>query len=181
MDDRTELLEILRRNSLLKGHFVLASGKESDYYLDCKLTTLSNPRGLKLACLLLFDRIRLLKRQVNAIGGLTIGAAPLVVGVSQVALREGWNLPVFIVRDEQKSHGTQRVIEGTLKAGWGVVIIDDVMTTGNSVMKAIKAAEKEGAKIVKVFVLIDREEGGLEALHDYEIESVFSYKELLTS
>lgn len=181
MDDRAELIQILREKSLLHGRFVLSSGNVSNYYLDCKLTTLADPRGLELACKLLFDRIKAMKEPVDAVGGLTIGAAPLAIGISQLALRVGRNLPAFIVRDEQKPHGTQRGVEGRIEAGWNVVIIDDVMTTGNSVLKAIRAAEQQGARIAKVFVLIDREEGGAELLRDYGIEAILSYKELLVA
>src|SRR2546423_306488 len=114
MDDRAELLAILRAQSLLKGQFVLASGKVSDYYLDCKQTTLSHPKGRYLCCRLIYDRIRAMHPRPVAIGGLTIGAAPLSLGISDLALRDQWNLPVFVVRDEQKGHGTQRVLEGSL-------------------------------------------------------------------
>lgn len=180
MDDRAELREILQANSLLRGQFVLASGKVSNYYLDCKRTTLNSPRGLELTCKLILERIKTMGPRPDAIGGLTIGSAPLSIGVSQMALRTlGWRLPVFVVRDEQKGHGTKRVIEGDVKRGWNVIIVDDVMTTGNSVLKAIQAAKEQGATIARVFILVDREEGGADALKGYQVESLFSYKELL--
>jgi len=180
MDPRDELFRILREDSLFRGRFVLASGKESSYYFDCKLTTLSSPRGLFLACGIIRDRIRAMTTRVDAIGGLTIGAAPLVVGVSLLAQLEGENLPAFIVRKEPKPHGRQRLIEGSVKPGTNVVIVDDVITTGASVLKAIKEAEAAGAKVVKVLVLIDREEGADAELGKYDFERVFSLKEFLT-
>lgn len=181
MDERAELIEILRDKSLLKGRFVLASGKESDYYLDCKRTTLSSPRGLYLASRLLFQQIKEIqhKKHIDAIGGLTIGAAPLSIGISQLALHHNWELPAFSVRDDQKAHGTKRLIEGGVEPGWNVVIVDDVMTTGNSVMKAIKAVEGQGARVAHVLILIDREEGGMDLLHEYDVDVLFSYKRLV--
>jgi orotate phosphoribosyltransferase len=176
---RSELRDILRSRSVLRGHFTLASGKTSNYYLDCKRTTLESPRGLELIARLMFDRVKAMRPRADAIGGLTIGAAPISIAVSQLAWRElGWELSVFIVRDERKDHGTRQTIAGQIKAGWTVAIVDDVMTTGNSVMKAITAARDHGATVGRVFVLIDREEGGLDTLKGYSVECLYSYKEL---
>lgn len=178
-DARTELRDILRSRSLLRGEFILASGKTSNYYLDCKKTTLESPRGLELIARLVFDRIKTMRPKPDAIGGLTIGAAPISIAVSQLAWRElGWELPVFVVRDERKDHGTKQTIAGNIKAGWNVVIVDDVMTTGNSVMKAIIAARDHGATVGRVFILIDREEGGLDTLKGYDVDCLYSYREL---
>lgn len=181
MDDRAELRDILQAKSLLRGNFVLSSGKLSDYYLDCKRTTLGSPRGLHLIAKIAFERIRRMKPRPDAIGGLTIGAAPISIAVSQLALEHGWSLPVFVVRDEQKSHGTKKTIEGDdadIKKGVNVVIVDDVITTGDSVLKAISAVKERGAEISKVIVLIDREEGGLDNLKTYDVETIFTIKEL---
>jgi orotate phosphoribosyltransferase len=178
MDDRAELLDILREKSYRTGRFELVSGKVSDYYLDCKLTTLSSPRGRQLACRLMYDRVMGMVPRPTAIGGLTIGAAPLSLGISDLASRDRWELPVFVVRDEQKNHGTKKIVEGTVHPGSTVVVVDDVMTTGNSIMKAIVAVEAQGAKVGKVIVLIDREEGGGQTLATYDVESIFSYKDL---
>jgi orotate phosphoribosyltransferase len=178
-DARTELRNILRSKSLLRGEFVLASGKTSSYYLDCKRTTLESPRGLELIARLMFDRIKAMSPRPDAIGGLTIGAAPISIAVSQLAWRDvGWELPIFVVRDERKDHGTKQTIAGEIKAGWNVAIVDDVMTTGNSVMKAIIAASDHGATVGRVLILIDREEGGLDTLKGYDVECLYSYKEL---
>lgn len=179
-DTREELRTLLQQRSVLRGSFTLASGRVSPYYLDCKLTTLASPRGLALASELILDRVCAIRPRPDAIGGLTIGAAPLSIGVSQLAWhRLGWSLPVFVVREGRKAHGTERRVEGELRAGWRVVIVDDVMTTGNSVLTAIGAAQEAGASIARVIVLVDREEGAGDTLKDYEVERLFTYKDLL--
>ncbi|MFQ5899150.1 MAG: orotate phosphoribosyltransferase [Candidatus Methylomirabilia bacterium] len=179
MEPRDELFQILREHSLLRGRFVLASGKESDYYFDCKLTTLGNPRGLSLACRILRERIHAMDTPVDAIGGPTMGAAPLVIGVSLLAQLDGQHLPGFIVRKDPKPHGRQLLIEGSVKPGTNVVILEDVVTTGSSVLKAVKEAEAAGARVVKVLALIDREEGADAALRNYGFERIFSFGEFL--
>jgi orotate phosphoribosyltransferase len=180
MDAKSELRAILRTTSLFRGRFVLSSGKTSEYYFDCKLTTLSDPRGLKLAARLLYERIASWDVRVDAVGGLVMGSAPLIIGITLEALSHGRILPGFMVRKEPKVHGRQRLIEGIVKAGSNVVIVDDVVTSGASVMKAIRAAEGEGAKVVKVLMLVDREEGAAETLRDYDHERIFSFKDFLT-
>jgi orotate phosphoribosyltransferase len=182
MGVREELRDIIASQSLLTRPegYVLASGKWSPYYFDLKLTTLSNPHALRLAGRLLFDKIGALVPRIDAIGGLTSGADPLVIAVSQLAIHGGRLLPGFFVRDEQKTHGTERVIEGTVNDGMNVVILDDVITTGNSVVKAIGPVAKRGARVVQVFVLVDREEGGVQSLrdHGHSVEPIFTYSEL---
>jgi len=179
MDARGELRQILKSTSLFRGSFVLASGKTSEYYFDCKLTTLSEPRGLKLAAQLLYDRIESCGLPVHAVGGLVMGSAPLVIAVSLEALARGKTLPGFMVRKEPKPHGRQRLIEGVVKRGTNVVILEDVVTSGASVLKAIRAAEDEGATVVKVLMLVDRDEGAAETLRDYDHEAIFSFKDFL--
>jgi orotate phosphoribosyltransferase len=179
MDAKDELREILKRTSLFRGQFVLASGKTSEYYFDCKLTTLSEPRGLKLAAQLLYERIARCPARIDAVGGLVMGSAPLVVGISLEALAHGTVLPGFMVRKDPKPHGRAQLIEGVVKPGANVAIVDDVVTSGGSVLKAIRAAEQEGARVVKVLMLVDREEGAAETLRDYDHETIFSFKDLL--
>src|SRR5437867_2886067 len=132
MDAKTELRGIIKEQSVLRRPegYILASGKWSPHYFDLKLTTLSNPHALSLAARLMLDKIWALPGRVDAVGGLTAGADPLVVAVSLVALREGKTLPGFFVRDEQKTHGTAAVIEGNVTDAMNVVIVDDVITTG---------------------------------------------------
>jgi len=186
MDDRAELRDIIAKDAILRGDFTLASGRRSDYYLDCKKVTLCNPRALALAARLVFDKIKEVERDkhlhVDAIGGLTSGADPLLIAVSQYALRQGRKLPAFFVRDEQKSHGTKRVIEGEIPSGQNVVILDDVMTTGSSLLKAAHSAREAGAKVVQVLVLVDREEQDRSPdLEAYDWASIFTVSELLAS
>jgi len=179
MSARDELRQILKTTSLFRGNFVLASGKTSEYYFDCKLTTLSEPRGLKLAAQLLYDRIESCRVPVHAVGGLVMGSAPLVIGLSLEALARGKILPGFMVRKEPKPHGRQLLIEGIVKPGTNVVIVEDVVTSGASVMRAIKAAEEAEAKVVKVLMLVDREEGAAETLRDYDHETIFSFQDFM--
>jgi orotate phosphoribosyltransferase len=179
---RAELLEIIRKQSFMTGgQWVLSSGKTTDFYLDCKLTTLSHPRGRQLACQLMYEQIKAMKRRPDAIGGLTIGAAPLSLGISDLAWQhDEWSLPIFVVRDEQKEHGTKKEVEGSLEPGWDVVIVDDVMTTGRSVLKAIRAAKKRDARIAKVFILVDREDEDRDRkeLANYDVVSLFTVTDL---
>jgi orotate phosphoribosyltransferase len=182
MDERAELRHIIARESVLVSEegFVLASGKRSKYYYDVKRTTLSLPHALASAARLMLAEINALQEPVQAVGGLTSGADPLVVAISLAALIEGRNLPGFFVRDKAKGHGTERLIEGVLEPGMNVVIVDDVITQGNSVYKAIQGAEDQGARVVHVFILVDREEGGTPFLRDkgYKIKSLFTHSEL---
>jgi len=181
MTAREELGRIIAKRSLLKSEkgFVLASGRRSNWYYNLKLTTLSEPHALSLAARLLLDKISGLPR-VDAVGGLTSGADPLVVAVSLLAFREGRDLPGFFVREKAKEHGTERVIEGIVKEGTNVVILDDVITEGTSVMKAIAGAEEQGAHVVHVFILVDREEGGVTSLRSkgYPVDAIFTHSEL---
>ncbi len=181
MNVREELRGIIAKESVLfrDEGFLLASGRRSQYYYDLKLTTLSNPHALSLAARLLLDKI---DPEINAVGGLTSGADPLVVAVSLLAMTEGRHLPGFFVREKPKAHGTERVIEGVVEKGMNVVILDDVITQGNSVLKAIKGAEEKGARVVRVFILVDREEGGMKFLRDqgYNVEPIFTHTELVS-
>lgn len=186
MDDRAELRDMIAKDAILHGDFLLASGKRSKYYLDCKKVTLCNPHALALAARLMLAKIKETEQQksvhVDAIGGLTSGADPLLIAVSQLAYREGRKLPAFFVRDEQKSHGTKRTIEGDIPSGQNVVILDDVMTLGNSVLKAVRAAKEVGATVVKIFVLVDREEPDRsDELKAYDWAAIFTVREVLAS
>jgi orotate phosphoribosyltransferase len=175
-------LEILRNKSLKLGHFTLVSGKTSNYYFDSKFTTL-DPEGAFLTAALILAEIKKQRIEAEAIGGLTLGADPIVSSVSAVsyALRERFRpLRAFIVRKEPKKHGTERFIEG-LEDGKDkpVIIVDDVCTTGGSTLKAVRAAEEAGMKVAAVFCLVDREQGGREALDRYLFHSLFTASELL--
>jgi orotate phosphoribosyltransferase len=180
MSHREKLANLLRTKSLVRGEITLSSGKKSDYYLDCKLTTL-DPEGARLTgyCILeLLDEMRI---KPDAIGGLSMGADPLVTAVGVVSQIEKRPLPGFLVRKEAKKHGRQKQIEGLADPrGKRVVIVDEVCTTGASTMEAIEAAEREGCNVLAVISLVDREEGGSEMLRaNYNYRSLFTARELL--
>jgi orotate phosphoribosyltransferase len=180
MDQLQELRGIIREKSLRIGDFTLSSGKKSNYYLDCRMTTL-HPRGAVLIGRLILERLREHNIQADAIGGLTMGADPIVSAVAVVSSLEGTPLPAFIVRKEAKGHGTQRAIEGyDGKPGSRVVIVDDVCTTAGSLLVAAEKAEDTGYKVVAAFCVVDREEGGTEMIaKKYPFYALFTAKELL--
>ena len=175
-----QLREIIRQKSLRTGDFTLSSGKKSSYYLDCRTTTL-DPMGALLIGRLILKRIRGIQIRADAIGGLTMGADPIATAVAVVSAIEGEPLPAFIVRKEAKGHGTQRSIEGyDGKPGARVIVVDDVCTTGDSILKAADRAEESGYQVVAAFCVVDREEGGTELIAKrYPFYSLFTAKELL--
>ncbi|HKW18395.1 MAG TPA: orotate phosphoribosyltransferase [Terriglobales bacterium] len=152
---RHELLRLLATKSFRLGDFKLSSGGHSDYYIDCRTTTL-DARGAQLTGQLFLDEIRNRGWKVDAIGGLTMGADPIVVAV---AVTSG-TLNGFLVRKAEKQHGTGQRIEGFREKGARVVIVDDVCTTGSSTVQAIEAAREFGFEIVGVMCLVEREEAG---------------------
>lgn len=181
MDEQLrELRDIIRQKSLRVGDFTLSSGKKSSYYLDCRMTTL-DPRGALLIARLILERIRTHKIQADAIGGLTMGADPIAAAVAVVSGLEGKPVPAFIVRKETKGHGTQRSIEGyDGKPGSRVIVVDDVCTTGDSILKAAEKAEEAGYEVAAAFCVVDREEGSSELIAKrYPFYALFTAKELL--
>jgi orotate phosphoribosyltransferase len=180
MSHRERLANLLRTKSMVRGEFTLSSGKKSNYYMDCKLTTL-DPEGALLTgyCVLeLLDRMGVTP---DAIGGLSMGADPLVTASGVVSAIEKRPLPGFLVRKEAKKHGRQKQLEGLENPrGKRVVIVDEVCTTGGSTQEAIEAAEREGCEVVAVISLVDREEGGSQMLRSkYNYRSIFTARELL--
>lgn len=181
MKAKQKLLRLLYRDSFKydpnKG-FKLSCGKRSDRYFDCKQTSLS-PEGLSLIGQVLWSEIKNLN--IDAIGGLTLGADPLVCSTAIYAAQKGKSIGAFIVRKKTKKYGTQKWIEGKIKSGMRVIIVDDVVTTGNSTLEAIKRAEEAGLKVIKVVVLIDREEGGRENIEQkgYKYTSIFTYSDFV--
>ncbi len=151
------LLELVLEKSLKRGDFVLSSGLRSSYYFDGRLTTLW-PEGAYLVGKRVFQLAR--EAGAEAIGGPTLGADPIVAAVALVSWLEGEPLPAFIVRQEPKKHGMRRYIEGHLPAGGKVAIVDDVITTGGAILRAIEAVEGEGCRVARVIVLLDRQQGG---------------------
>src|SRR6266498_1833882 len=152
---RTELLRLLAAKSFRLGEFKLSSGATSDYYVDCRTTTL-DAKGSKLTGEVFLEEIRARGWTPRAIGGLTMGADPIVVAVSVVS----GNIHGFLVRKAEKQHGTGQRIEGFRDKGAPVVIVDDVCTTGSSTIQAIEAAREFGFEIVGVMCLVEREDAG---------------------
>jgi orotate phosphoribosyltransferase len=152
---RQELLRLLATKSFRLGEFKLASGRTSDYYIDCRTTTL-DARGAQLTGEVFLEGIRAHGWNAQAIGGLTMGADPIVVAV---AVTSG-TMHGFLVRKAEKQHGMGRRIEGFHEKGARVVIVDDVCTTGSSTIQAIEAAREFGFEIVGVMCLVEREEAG---------------------
>jgi orotate phosphoribosyltransferase len=152
---RQELLRLLATKSFRLGEFKLASGRTSDYYIDCRTTTL-DARGAQLTGEVFLEEIRARGWNAQAIGGLTMGADPIVVAV---AVTSG-TMHGFLVRKAEKQHGMGRRIEGFQEKGAPVVIVDDVCTTGSSTIQAIEAAREFGFEIVGVMCLVEREEAG---------------------
>jgi orotate phosphoribosyltransferase len=169
---KEELLKLLKQQAAYKfGDFTLSSGKKSDFYVDCRKVTL-HPEGARLIAKIVLEKIKGLK--IDAIGGLTLGADPIVSSVVALSC-----LPGFIVRKKAKEHGTKQRIEGILRSGWNVVIVEDVATTGGSALEAIEAAEAAGAKAVKVIAVVDREEGAAAALKNYAFDPILKKSELI--
>ena len=179
MDKKQRLAEILKTKSILRGSFTLASGKESDYYIDGRLTTLDSA-GLKLIGEIFLDEI-LTEPEITTVGGPTMGADPIVGSVLTQAGDREIAMDGFLVRKEAKDHGTGKLIEGNLKEGAKVAVVEDVVTTGGSVLKAIYALERAGAVISKVLVIVDREEGAEGKFKElgYEYFSIFKISDLL--
>ncbi len=162
--DRERLKELLKERSLKIGDFLLASGRRSKYYFDSKLTTLTS-EGAYVTARCFLDVIRAEGIQADVIGGMTLGADPIVSAVAALSHGEGPALDAFIVRKEPKGHGTMQWIEGPVKPGQRAIIVDDVVTTGGSTLKAIEKAQEFGLEVVAVMALLDREEGGTETLN----------------
>jgi orotate phosphoribosyltransferase len=175
---KARLLEIIKAKSLLLGEFKLVSGAVSNYYLDMK-PTMFDPEGAhlvaELVCGLIAD-----ERDVEAIGGLELGAVPIIIAV---CARSWHGRPVagFVVRKEIKDHGTEQKIDGNFTPGSTVILFDDVTTKGGSVMKAVRAVRARGARVAKIITLVDRLEGASENLGKEGIELVALYttRELL--
>jgi len=181
VDPRARLLAILIERSLRFGRFRLASGGESDFYVDVRKTNL-DPEGVQLVARLLADRIGLgTPEGPTAVGGPTLGADPMVTALGLEALGRGVRLECFLVRKEAKGHGTASRIEGNLSPGARVLLVDDVLTQGGSLESAAAAVEEEKARVVGFGCVVDREAGGRERLgaRGAAVHSLFTIAELL--
>ncbi len=178
---RDRLLSMLARKSFMYSDnpvFRLASGKTSSYYVNCKKTAY-DAEGVNLIGAVVFDAVR--KHSPAGVGGLTLGADPIAVAVAGESFRRGSPVKAFVIRKQAKEHGTKSPVEGDLKAGERVVILEDVITTGESALAAINGAREFGLEVVAVVALVDRQEGGRERLEAERlpVEAIFTKDELL--
>jgi orotate phosphoribosyltransferase len=162
---RAELVALLRTRSFRRGTFTLASGRESNYYVDARPTTMS-ARGLSLIGALGLRELRAAGWTPELVGGLTLGADPVAYAIAAASDRDPPAINGFTVRKEAKGHGTGRRIEGPFHEGATVVVVEDVITTGGSALRAIEAVRAGGGLVLGVLAVVDREEGGREALLD---------------
>lgn len=163
MTERTKLIALLANRSTRRGQFTLASGKTSSLYIDARLTTMS-PDGLALIGKLGLATLREAGWNVDAIGGLTLGADPISYAISYASAASEKPLRSFTVRKEAKAHGTGKLIEGPFRSGDRVAIVEDVITTGRSALQAADAVRQSGGLVAGVLALVDREEQGREAI-----------------
>jgi orotate phosphoribosyltransferase len=160
---RERLLELLQTRSLRSGDFVLSSGKRSRYYIDGRLTTM-HAEGFTLVGALGLAAIRARGWRAGAVGGLTLGADPVAYAIAAASFRDPPVLNAFTVRKTAKTHGTGKRIEGCFESGMPVIVVEDVITTGGSALEAIAAVRAEGGTVQGALAVLDREEGGSEAI-----------------
>ncbi|MHB8483111.1 MAG: orotate phosphoribosyltransferase [Nitrospiria bacterium] len=177
---RTQLLRLLRESFVYNDQpvFTLSSGRKSRFYIDSKKVTL-DPGGGFLVGQLILDAIHDL--DIDAIGGMTLGADPMAISASVLSYGEGTPLPAFIVRKDPKGYGESPFIEGNLKKGSKVAIVDDVLTGGTSVEKTINILKESNCQVLRIIALVDRKEGGKEKLEKlgYEVVALFTVEDLL--
>lgn len=180
MTDRDRLRQLLLDRSVRRGEFVLASGVRSTYYVDARVTTMSGEGQLLIGRLGL-DTLHAAGWEPECVGGLTLGADPVAYAIAHAAARSGRELDAFTVRKEPKSHGTGRRIEGGFRPESQVVIVEDVVTSGDSALHAIQAVEQAGGAVLGVFALVDREGRGRERLESagYPLLSLFTASALI--
>jgi len=162
MTSKEYLIEILKKDQVFKtGKFTLSSGKESDYYIDMK-KAITEPIILKTIAELITQSIA--NENIDKVAGPALGAVPIATAVSLHS-----KIPLLMIRKEKKDYGTSKLIEGELNKGDNVIVVEDVTTTGGSLIKAIKAIQENGGIVKKAFVVVDREEG---AVNEFEKENV---------
>jgi orotate phosphoribosyltransferase len=163
MTDHSALVALLAERSAKRGQFVLSSGTQSTFYIDARLTTMS-PEGLSIIGPFALSVLEQTGWRIDAIGGLTLGADPISYAISYASADSDHPLRAFTVRKDVKTHGTGKQVEGPFKSGDRVAVIEDVITTGGSALRAIDAIQKAGGVVIGVLALIDREEGGQQEL-----------------
>ncbi len=178
---KQELIRMLYEKSFMYSEepsYRLVSGRQSHFYVNCKPTTL-DPKGMFLIGHLVFDCIK--GADAQGVGGLTFGADPVAMATAFVSYMKGKPLKAFSIRKTRKDHGIVKWVEGDMKSGDRVVIVEDVVTTGGSTIKAVGRARGEGLDVVKVVVLVDRQEGGMEAVksHVASVESIVTVDDLM--
>lgn len=182
-ESKSRLLELLKTLSFQRREIILASGRRSNFYIDCKQTALT-PEGLFLIGNIFLYMINEIGEHVDGVAGVTLGGDPLVCATSYASYLSGKNLPALIIRKELKGHGTEVYVEGkkNLPENARVVILEDVVTTGGSTLKACSRAEQEGLKVAYIICLVEREEGGRENIEaaDYRLYSVFKKRDFIS-
>ncbi len=169
--NRDALIELLAAESLQRGQFTLASGKQASYYLDCRRITL-HPQGANLIAEGMLEAIQSHGSLPDAVGGMAIGADPITAAIVTIAGQRNLPLKGFMVRKEPKGHGMGKQVEGPVEPGQRVVIVEDVITSGGSALKAVEAAEAFGLKVERVIGIIDRLAGGAEAFAAHGLQLV---------
>jgi orotate phosphoribosyltransferase len=179
MTERQQLIKLLVERSVKRGHFILASRKSSDLYIDARITTMS-PEGLALIGPIAIEAMKNAGWKIDAAGGLTLGADPVAYSIGVASY---WSPPfirAFTVRRNLKRHGTGKLIEGPFRAGDRVAIVEDVITTGASALQAIAAVKSAGGEVKGVLTLVDREDGGRETIerNGYNVISLIRLGEI---
>ena len=172
---KEELLDLIKKWGYRKGDFTLSSGKKSEHYVNCKPIILTG-RGLTLTSLLMLKEV-----ETNVVAGLTLGADPLVCGVSLVSALDGRLVNALIIRKEPKGYGTASQIEGQLPVkGFKITVLEDVVTTGGSSIKAVNVLRDQGYVVDRVVSIVDRQEGGKDAMIEanLELRSLFTIEDL---
>lgn len=179
MTDRQQLIKLLAERSTKRGRFTLASGKSSDFYIDARITTMS-PEGLVLIGPIVIKALKSAGWNVDAVGGLTLGADPIAYSISYASNFDPPSIRAFTVRKEAKGHGMGKLIEGTFQRGDRVAIVEDVITTGMSALRAIDVIEAAGGSVTGVLALVDRKEGGQNTIESqgYPVISITSIDEI---
>ncbi len=175
---KDKLKVILLKKSVISGReFKLASGRTSTFYVDARITTL-NPEGAYLCGKIFLEMLKEFK--IDAVGGYSIGADPIVTSIAVLSFQENKPIPAFIIRKEEKSHGTGKIIEGNFPKNGRVAIFDDVVTSGGSILKGANQVEEHEGTVEVVMAVIDREEGGREKIEaaGYKFLSIFTKKDL---